>query len=93
MIRDYFANEKAVRVRSAAMGAKVNLWKAVNAAKNINRSSIPNNLTFNGLPIVGDNMAESFAKIFCEKIRINVSKTNVNPSLVYNGKCKLFVQN
>ena len=93
MISDYFANDKASKVRSAAMGSKVNLWKAVNVAKNLNCNSIPKNLTLGGVPIVEGGVAESFAKFFHEKIKNNVLKTVINPDLVYNGKCKLIVQN
>ena len=45
LIGDYFANDKAARVRSLAMGAKVNLLRAVNVAKNVNSNTIPKNLT------------------------------------------------
>ena len=93
LISDYFANDKASKVRSAAMGSKVNLWKAVNVAKNLNCNSIPKNLTLGGVPIVEGGVAESFAKFFHEKIKNNVLKTVINPDLVYNGKCKLIVQN
>ena len=72
-IGDYFANDKANRVRSAAVGVKANLWKAVNAAKNINCISIPKNLTLGGLPIGGANVAESFAKNIRDKIDNNVT--------------------
>ena len=66
-IGDYFANDKANRVRSAAAGAKANLWKAVNAAKNINCNSIPKKLTLGSLPISGGNVAESFANFFMRR--------------------------
>ena len=45
------------------------------------------------MPIAGSDVANSFAKHFSEKIKLNVSKTNVNLNTVYNGRCKLLVQN
>ena len=47
-INSYFGNARASRVRLAAMGSKVNLWKAVKVAKNLNLDSIPPNLTLGG---------------------------------------------
>ena len=92
-ISDYFANDKAKMVRHAAMGSKVNLWKAVNITKSLNCSSIPKNLTLGGVPITEGKAAESFARFFYDKIKSNVIKTTINPDTVYNGKCKLIVQN
>ena len=37
-------------------------------------------------------IASAFAKHFYEKIKSNVTRTKVNASGVYNGKCKLLVQ-
>ena len=44
-----------------------------------------------GVPVT--DVANSFAKHFHDKILLNVNKTNVNVDAVYNGKCKLIVQN
>ena len=85
LIGDYFANDKAARVRSAAMGSKVNLWKAVKVAKNVNCSSIPKNLTLGGVAINDGCVAESFAKIFHEKIKNNVQKSAFLPSIKNEG--------
>ena len=49
-------------------------------------------LTLRGLPIPEDCVAESFGNYFSEKVRINISKANVDQTNVYNGKCKLIVQ-
>ena len=54
---------------------------------------MPSNLTLGGIQVAGCNIANSFAKHFNEKIKLNVSKTKVDPNGVYNGKCKLIVQN
>ena len=92
-IRDHFVNVKINRGRSATVGPTVNIWKAVNLAKNVNVNSIPKNLTRGGVPVAEGTVAESFANFFRDKIGDNVSKTNVNSNAVYNGKCKLIVQN
>ena len=47
-IGSYFSAAKACGVRQAAMGKKVNLWKAVKLAKNMNSESIPTSLTLGG---------------------------------------------
>ena len=71
---------------------KGNLWKAVKVAKNLNSDDLPSNLTLNGIPVAEGDVADAFAKHFDEKIKMNVNKTKVDPNLVYNGKCKLIVQ-
>ena len=91
-IRSYFVNQKITRVRNAAVGGNVNLWKAVKIAKNINSDAIPSNLTVGGLPIAAGQAANSFALYFSKKVNENVQKTNVDINNVYNGKCKLIVQ-
>ena len=92
-INSHFNGVKTEAVRKAAMGGKVNLWKAVKVAKNQNVESIPENLTLGGLPIPEGCAAESFGYHFFDKIRLNVRKTKVDLNNVYNGKCKLIVQN
>ena len=85
-IRSYFVNQKITRVRNAAVGGNVNLWKAVKIAKNINSDAIPSNLTVGGLPIAAGQAANSFALYFSKKVNENVQKTNVDINNVYNGK-------
>ena len=45
------------------------------------------------MPVAGGDVANSFAKHFHEKIKANVNKSRIVPNNVYNGKCKLIVQN
>ena len=52
---------------------------------------LPDDLNLGGVPVT--DVANSFAKHFHKKILLNVNKTNVNVDAVYNGKCKLIVQN
>ena len=92
-IRFYFTNKKKNRVRRAAVGGNINLWKAVKIAKNLTAGDIPSNLTLGGIPIADGRAADSFAKHFHEKVKLNVAKTKVVVNNVYNGKCKLIVQN
>ena len=39
--------------------------------------------------IISETSANSFAKHFSNKIKLNVGKTRVDVNGVYNGKCKL----
>ena len=43
--------------------------------------------TLGGNPVAGCDVANSFAKHFNEKIKINLSKIKVDPNGVFNGKC------
>ena len=92
-IRDYFYGIKLGRVKQAAMGPKVNLWKAVKLAKNLCPPDIPLNLTLNGNKIGEGDIATCFAKFFCEKVQSNVARATLDANGVYNGKCHLLVQN
>ena len=74
------------------MGTGVGLWKAVKLAKDITTGDLPTHLTLNGEPIAGGDAANSFAKYFNDKVKLNKGKTHVNPNIVYNGKCKQIVQ-
>ena len=66
-IRSYFVGLKVSRVRSAAMGGGINLWKAVKLAKNLLADAIPTNLTLGGKPIATVNAADAIALYFHEK--------------------------
>ena len=79
-------------VKRAAMGNNGNIWKAVKFAKNLNVESLPKNLNLGGKPIAKNYITNCFANYFNLKVISNVEKTKVNPS-VYNGKCRLIVQN
>ena len=80
-------------VRSATSGAGGNIWGAVRVAKDLNPDAIPDNLTLGGTAILPGNVAGSFATHFNDKIKSNVLKSKVNVGGVYNGSCKLIVQN
>ena len=60
-------------------------------AKNLNVDSLPKNLSLGGIPVAENDIANSFALHFSKKVTSNVKKTKINPN-VYNGKCKMLVQ-
>ena len=90
-IKKHYASLKIGDVRKACLGVNGNLWKAVKIAKNLVPVDLPDDLNLGGVPV--SDVANSFAKHFHDKILLNVNKTNVNANNVYNGKCKLIVQN
>ena len=92
-IRGYFQSIKTNRVKEAAMGNKANLWKAVKMAKDQNVEQIPKNLTLAGLPIAAADVPNSFAAYFNEKVENTVARAKVINQGLYNGTCKLMVQN
>ena len=80
-------------MRTAAAGAKVNIWNAVKTARDLNVNGIPSNLLVGGVPVAAGCSAQAFGSFFSNKIKSNISKTNVRLNGVYNGKNKLIVQN
>ena len=90
-INFYFQNRRASRVKQAALGPKVNIWKAVKLAKNVCHSEIPQCMTLGGVGVPPANVANAFASFFNEKVVVNSSKASCKDN-VYNGKCKLLVQ-
>ena len=92
-ISDYFKGRKASKVIQLSMGPKVNLWKAVKVAKSQCPTDIPLNLTLGGVTVSLNEVAGSFAEFFSNKVKVNVAKCRVNNEGLYNGNCKLIVQN
>ena len=58
-----------------------------------NTETVPKELTLGGLPVAPGQAASLFAGYFATKVRENVSRTVIDLDNVYNGKCKLIVQN
>ena len=56
------------------MGNKGNTWKAVIVARNLNVDSLPKNLSLGGRPIAKNDIANSFAGYFNQKVISNNSK-------------------
>ena len=74
-------------------GSSSSIWKAVGAAKDLNPNVIPANLTVEGASVSPHNLAGAFASYFNNKVQSNVNRAIVNAGGVFNGKCKLIVQN
>ena len=70
-----FNEMRAKRVKSFVTGTKQNLWKAVRVARDLNPDEIPTNLNLGGVPDVSSEIANTFAKHFSEKMKLNVAKT------------------
>ena len=49
-------------------------------------------MSLEGKPVAEGDIANSYAGYFSLKVTSNVKKTKVDPN-VYNGKCKMLVQN
>ena len=94
-IRTHFTGIRRDKVRRLATASKgnVGLWKAVKLAKNLNNNDIPKNMSLGGLPVSQLNLANAFAEYFDSKVKSGVASAVINPDVVYNGKCKLIVQN
>ena len=93
VFKSHFKTLMVDRVKTAAMGIKGNVWKAVKIAKNLNADSIPANLTLAGIPVAAGDVANSFARYFYSKVINNVTNARIDSNGVYNGKCKIIVQN
>ena len=65
------------RLKQAALGPKVNLWKAVKIAKDVCPSEIPQNLTLGGKSVEARNAAACFSKFVDDKIKLNLGKAKV----------------
>ena len=88
-IATYFSDAKRESIRSIkSKSGGVDLWKVVRQAKDQSPETIPMDLTVGGILIPPGSRAESFAKFFMEKIKLNAENTVIYVN-VYNGKNKL----
>ena len=69
-------------------GDSRSLWSAVKIAKDTGTSEIPRNMTYIGMPIASDKVAESFAQYFQETVSKIVENSQIDPN-VYNGCTKM----
>ena len=92
-IRSHFfaLKKKAVR-RSIVPGNSKLLWQAVNTAKDIGSSTLPDNLTFGNVCVNGMDRAECFSKFFVSKVKDITDATIVDHN-VYNGVRKITANN
>ena len=93
IIKNFYTSKRRSRVRNAATGTSGSIWRAVGLAKDLNSDAIPSDLTLDGVKVEPTDVAGAFARHFSQKVNSNVSKARVNAGGVYNGKCKLIVQN
>ena len=85
--RFYHETKKNNVRRQIKPGNTETLWKAVKAARDVNISTMPNNLHLNGIPIPDENVADTFARYFDDKIKKIGQETKIDDG-VYNGiKC------
>ena len=93
-VRAFYLEKRKLAVRGAVNRATGGIWGGgVRVAKNLNPNAIPDNLTLNGVSVKPGCTADSFAAHFHKRIRLNSSKVKIDMNGVYNGKCKLIVQN
>ena len=91
-IRAYFTKIRIGNVKRAATGPNGNIWNGVKRAKNLVKDEIPSNLTLGGRAVAVNEVANSFAKHFSDKVKSFVRTSNVDAN-VYNGRNKLIVVN
>ena len=74
--------------RGLVSGNSKSLWRAVNLAKDINVNEIPVEMKHAGITIQKQNLSESFADFFDEKVKKIVETCEVDHNS-YNGKRKV----
>ena len=68
-LKSFFNGARASGVQRAAMGKKINLWKAVKVTKNLNTDSIPTNLTLGGCLLRRAELMSALVTIFHRKFQ------------------------
>jgi hypothetical protein len=89
-IRLFFRSEKCKFVRKGIIpGNSKTLWRAVSIAKDINiAADVPDSLSLHGVPVQQDNLADTFANFFNDKV-LGFSNETVVCDNVYNGQTKV----
>jgi hypothetical protein len=84
MIRQFYHKKKANDVRKAIIpGNTGSLWKAVGAAKDVHNFQLPKSLFKSGNLIKNEDVSETFAGYFDNKIKDVLSDIAIDPT-VYN---------
>ena len=84
-IRGHFYDNKRKTIRrNLRPGDSKSLWQAVNAAKDIGTSALPQSMTFNNQAIHATLRSDCFANHFLEKINSITNAVNSDPN-VFNG--------
>ena len=88
-IKSFYKSAKTKKVRKGILpGNSKSLWKAVNIAKDINCTQLPDKLYQNGIEIPTSILADTFAEFFDKKVKLLIEETTTNRN-VYNGKLKV----
>ena len=70
-IKTFYKSSKTKKIRRGILpGNSKSLWKAVNIAKNINCSQLPDNFHQNGIEIHASILADTFAEFFDNKVKL-----------------------
>ena len=89
MIRQFYHKKKANDVRKAIIpGNTGSLWKAVGVAKDVHNNQLPKSLFESGNLIKNEDVSETFARYFDNKIKDVLSDIAIDPN-VYNGSKKV----
>ena len=89
-IRSHFESNKRKKVRMNLIpGNNKSLWTSVKLAKDLNIQQIPDNLTLNNVAIEIQDIPDTFATFFKNKIANIVNESQINYN-VYNGTRKVF---
>ena len=84
-IRTQFYSTKRTNVRrNLRPGDSKSLWNAVNVAKDIGTSSLPQSMTFENCSISCSSRSDCFADFFLKKVDSSTSTVKADP-LVFNG--------
>ena len=90
-IRAHFYQKRCGFIKSKILpGNSKSLWTAVNIAKNLPSPKLPINMSLNGLSINPNDLPDSFAVFFRNKVQRIVENTKIDPG-VYNGRNKIVV--
>ena len=92
-ITSHLRQENTKRIRKGIIpGNSKTIWNAVKKAKNLNIDSLPEKLTLNSINVTTENLPDTFAEFFSNKVKKIVEDCTINQN-VYNGKRKITAQN
>ena len=74
----YYAKKRNIVRKGILPGNSKSLWTSVNLAKDVGTPEIPINMYYEGRPVSGNNIADSFANFFEEKVKKLVDKVNID---------------
>ena len=92
-IKNHFYHEKCKKIRRGILpGNSKSLWTAVRLAKNQNIESFPKNVYDNGVKISENNVPDTVAEFFDNKVKRLVRDSAIDPN-IYNGIQKILSNN